>query len=77
VSQCRNQGEESKMVRRGILQAAALFVTLLAGSVVMAQKVTVQFDPSGAFSDYKTFKILNGTLNSRNPALNSELVKKH
>jgi len=76
VSQCRNQGEESKMVRRGILQAAALFATLLAGSVVMAQKVTVQFDPSGAFSDYKTFKILNGTLNSRNPALNSELVKK-
>lgn len=76
MSQSRNQGEESKMVRHRILQAAALFLTLLAGSCAMAQKVTVQFDPSGAFSDYRTFSILNGTLNSRNPALNSDLVKK-
>jgi len=64
------------MVRHRIRPTAALLVSLLAGSCVMAQKVTVQFDPSGAFSDYRTFKILNGTLNSRNPALNSDLVKK-
>ena len=71
-----SQTVKSQMVRHRIRQTAALLVSLLAGSCAMAQKVTVQFDPSGAFSDYRTFKILNGTLNSRNPALNSELVKK-
>ena len=68
--------EKLKSHRRILLQTAVLLGTLLAGSYAVAQKVTVQFDPSAAFSDYRTFKILNGTLNSRNPALNSELVKK-
>jgi hypothetical protein len=51
-------------------------VSLLAGSAAWAQKIDVQFDSSADFSKYKTFAIRNGTLNSRNPALNSELTKK-
>lgn len=49
---------------------------LLAASSALAQKVTVQFDPAADFSRYKTFAIRGGQLNSRNPALNSDLVKK-
>ena len=41
-----------------------------------AQKVTVEFDESVDFGKYKTFAIREGRLNSRNPTLNSELVKK-
>lgn len=41
-----------------------------------AQKITTEFDQTIDFSKYKTFAIRNGQLNSRNPALNSELVKK-
>lgn len=51
-----------------------LFLTL--GAVVLAQKVTVEFDRTVDFGKYKTFAIRDGQLNSRNPALNSELVKK-
>ncbi|HEV2494931.1 MAG TPA: DUF4136 domain-containing protein [Terriglobia bacterium] len=49
---------------------------LLAASSARAQKITVQFDPAADFSKYKTFAIRGGQLSSRNPALNSELVKK-
>jgi len=41
-----------------------------------AQKVTVEFDQGADFTKYKTFAIRSGQLNSQNPALNSELVKK-
>jgi hypothetical protein len=53
-----------------------LLVTLLAVFGAWAQKVTVEFDQAIDFSKYKTFAIRDGQLNSRNPALNSELVKK-
>jgi hypothetical protein len=43
---------------------------------VVAQKVTVEFDQAVDFSKFKTFAIRDGQLNSKNPALNSELVKK-
>jgi len=61
---------------------AARFVALLAFSVLaashsaFAQKVTVEFDQAADFGKYKTFAIRGGELNSKNPALNSELVKK-
>jgi len=42
----------------------------------LAQKVTVEFDQAADFSRYKTFTIRDGLLNSKNPALNSELVRK-
>lgn len=48
----------------------ALFPTLGA-----AQKVTLEFDQSADFSQFKTFTIRQGRLNSKNPALNSDLVR--
>ena len=43
---------------------------------IYAQKVNVEFDRTADFTKFKTFAIRAGNLNSRNPALNSELVKK-
>jgi hypothetical protein len=40
------------------------------------QKVDVEFDASADFTKYKTFVIRDGQLHSKNPTLNSELVKK-
>ena len=53
-----------------------LIVVLLAAHSAFAQKVTVEFDQAANFGQYKTFAIRDGRLNSKNPALNSELVKK-
>jgi hypothetical protein len=53
-----------------------VLLSLLAASAAYAQKVTVEFDQAADFSQYKTFAIRDGQLNSRNAALNSELVKK-
>jgi hypothetical protein len=41
-----------------------------------AQKITMEFDQTVDFGKYKTFAIRDGQLNSRNPALGGELVKK-
>lgn len=51
-------------------------LTFFAASVIFAQKVTVEFDGSADFARFHTFKIANGTLNSRNPELNSDLIRK-
>lgn len=51
-------------------------LALLAGTLAYAQKVTVEFDETVDFSRFHTFKIANGQLNSRNPELNSELIRK-
>jgi Domain of unknown function (DUF4136) len=56
--------------------AAALLLTLLAAHSACAQKVTVEFDQGADFAKYRTFAIRDAQLNSRNPALNSDLVKK-
>lgn len=40
------------------------------------QKVSLAFDEQQDFSAYKTFAIASGKLNSKNPALNNELVQK-
>jgi hypothetical protein len=53
-----------------------LILMLLAASSVFAQKVTVEFDEAANFSTYKTFSIREGQLNSKDPALNSELIRK-
>jgi hypothetical protein len=53
-----------------------ILLTWLAATGAWAQKITVEFDQAADFSKYKTFAIRDGQLNSRNPALNSELVKK-
>ena len=51
-------------------------LTFLLAAYAFAQKVTFEFDQAADFARYKTFAIRDGQLNSRNPALNSELVKK-
>src|ERR1700687_6016166 len=51
-------------------------LVLLSAVRVYAQKITVEFDEAADFTKYKTFAIRDGQLNSKNPALNSELVKK-
>ncbi len=53
-----------------------LILMVLAAAAAWAQKITVEFDQAADFGKYKTFAIRDGQLNSRNPALNSELVKK-
>jgi hypothetical protein len=55
---------------------AFLVAGTLSCSAAFAQKVTVEFDQAADFANYKTFAIRGGKLNSRNPALNSDLVKK-
>lgn len=54
----------------------SLVLGVMVASVAFAQKVTVEFDSAADFSGYKTFAIRDGQLNSRNPALDSELVTK-
>ncbi len=53
-----------------------LLIGLLAAAAAFAQKVDVEFDPSADFTRFHTFAIRDGRLSSRNPALNSELVRK-
>ncbi len=42
----------------------------------VGQKITVEFDERVNFGKFKTFAVRSGELNSRNPALNSDLTKK-
>jgi hypothetical protein len=48
----------------------------LAALSAAAQNIDVEFDQATNFEKYHTFAIREGQLNSRNPALNNELVKK-
>jgi hypothetical protein len=54
----------------------ALILMCLAALSAAAQNVDVEFDQAANFANYHTFAIREGQLNSRNPALNNELVKK-
>lgn len=49
---------------------------LLAVLGAFAQKVEMEFDRNADFARYRTFAIRDPRLNSRNPSLNSELVRK-
>jgi len=51
-------------------------LSLLAAPGALAQEVTPEFDRHADFTTYKRFAIGNGESNSRNPALNRDLVKK-
>jgi len=53
-----------------------LAIALLAALGGFAQKIEIEFDQSVDFTKFKTFAIRDGRLNSKNPSLNSELVKK-
>ena len=54
------------------LLALGFLVTL----AVFAQKIEIESDQAVDFSKFKTFAIRGAQLNSKNPSLNSELVKK-
>ena len=60
-------------IAAGVIKIAVL--GLLGAQIASAQKVTVEFDKTADFSKYKTFAIREGRLNSKNPALSSDLVK--
>jgi len=49
---------------------------LLFAICAFGQKIDVEFDEAANFAKYKTFAIRDGQLHSKNPTLNSELVKK-
>jgi|SRR5579883_1953389 len=53
-----------------------LALGLLAIVAAHAQKIEVEFDQTVDFTKFKTFAIRDGRLNSKNPSLNSDLVKK-
>jgi hypothetical protein len=53
-----------------------ILLFVLAASGGFAQKITIEFDGAVDFSKFKTFAIRDGQLNSKNPALNSELTRK-
>jgi hypothetical protein len=77
VSEANQQADKQTLFQKPLWQGLALLVfTLLVARGAFAQKVTMEFDRSVDFSKYKTFAIRDGELNSKNPALNSDLVKK-
>jgi hypothetical protein len=45
-------------------------------AAVLAQKITMEFDQDADFSKFKTFYINPGQLNSKNPALNNDIIRK-
>src|SRR5947209_12831788 len=53
-----------------------LLIFLCLAAIGVGQKITMEFDEAVDFTKFHTFAIRNGQLNSKNPALNSELVKK-
>lgn len=57
-------------------QTKFLFLGILLAGVSFAQKIQIESDPAVDFSKFKTFAIREERLNSTNPALNGELVRK-
>ena len=55
-----------------------LVLPLLALAVLpaLAQKIDIEFDQSAVFERYKTFHIVEGQLNAKAAALNSELTRR-
>ena len=54
----------------------ALCLLVLAAAPSWAQKVNIEFDESTDFSKFKTFRIGEGQLNAKAPALNSDLTRR-
>jgi hypothetical protein len=53
-----------------------LLLGLLVSMLALAQKIEVESDQAVDFSKFKTFAIRDGRMNSKNPSLNSELIRK-
>jgi hypothetical protein len=53
-----------------------LCLLALAVGPVLAQKIDVEFDETADFARYKTFHIVEGQLNAKAAALNSDLTRR-
>ena len=53
-----------------------LCLLALAAGLVPAQKINVEFDESADFARYKTFHIVEGQMNAKAAALNSDLTRR-
>lgn len=53
-----------------------LILGVLLATSMLAQKIQIESDQSVDFSKFKTFAIRQGRLNSNNPSLNSDLIRK-
>jgi len=63
---------------KSCLAPASLTLALL--TVVpfaIAQKVTIQSDDGIDFTKYKTFKLMEGQLNAKAPALNNDIIRRN
>ena len=76
MSLTKNRTRRAISLRIKLCTCAVIAFALLGTQAAFAQKVTLEFDRGADFSKYKTFAIRDGRLNSKNPALNSDLVKK-
>jgi hypothetical protein len=77
VSQANRWTIQRRLFHRLLQRVFGVIVFgLVVAHSAWAQKVTMEFDRGADFSKYKTFAIRDGELNSKNPALNSDLVKK-
>ncbi len=66
-----------RQIKFALRRAALVAIAIMAlTQCSFAQKITVEFDKDADFTKYKTFAIRGGELNSKNPALNGDLVKK-
>lgn len=73
ASRTRSDSSSGRILNRALL---VLLPCLFATMCAHAQKVTMESDRAADFSKYKTFAIRAGELNSKNAALNSDLVRK-
>ena len=62
-------------MRQPLLFCGFLLFTLTAG--LTAQKVTIEFDESMEFGSLKSFTLKKGTIQSKNPSLNNDIVRKN
>ena len=60
------------------LRSMLLILSLLAlaAGPALAQKIDIEFDESTDFARYKTFHIVEGQLNAKAAALNSDLTRR-
>jgi hypothetical protein len=57
------------------MKTRLILLALLAGASAIAQKVSTEFDDNADFSKYHTYRWRAQKINSRDPILNSPLVK--
>ena len=58
------------------MRSLALICLIVTASTAFAQKITLEFDEATDFSDYRTFRLAEGALHSKNPSLNNDLVRR-